>query len=114
MSCSKRFYLSTRKRILTQATETNTVMLLITRPCFLNNTHTHTRFKAVFQDYFVSRYQKGTTNLDFTEARDIEWQLHQLGHVQVCTSLQTDNHHSTPTSQAGWRSFRTTNSVTAN
>ena len=53
MSCSKRFYLSTRKRILTQATETNTVMLLITRPCFLNNTHTHThtRFKAVFQDY---------------------------------------------------------------
>jgi len=22
----------------------------------------------------VSRYQKGKTNLDFTEARDIEWQ----------------------------------------
>jgi len=40
----------------------------------------------------VSRYQKGKTNLDFTEARDSEWQWHQLGHVQVCTSLQTDNH----------------------
>ena len=43
----------------------------------------------------VRRYQKGKTNLDFTEARDSEWQLHQLGHTQVCTSLQTDNHAST-------------------
>jgi len=24
------------------------------------------------------------------------WQWHQLGHMQVCTSLQTDNHASTP------------------
>jgi len=40
----------------------------------------------------VSRYQKGKINLDFTEARDNEWQWHQLGHMQVCTSLQTDNH----------------------
>jgi len=40
----------------------------------------------------VSQYQKGKTNLDFTEARDSEWQWHQLGHMQVCTSLQTDNH----------------------
>jgi len=44
----------------------------------------------------VSRYQKGKTNLDFTEAREGEWQWHQLGHMQVCTSLQTDNHASTP------------------
>jgi len=44
----------------------------------------------------VGRYQKGKTNLDFTQARDSEWQWHQLGHVQVCTSLQTDNHVSTP------------------
>jgi len=43
----------------------------------------------------VSRYQKGKTNLDFTEARDSEWQWHQLGYMQVCTSLQTDNHSST-------------------
>jgi len=29
-------------------------------------------------------------NLDFTEARDSgEWQWRQLGHMQVCTSLQT-------------------------
>jgi len=44
----------------------------------------------------ISRYQEGKTNLDFTEARDREWQWHQLGCVQVCTSLQTDNHASTP------------------
>ena len=44
----------------------------------------------------VSRYQKGKTNLDFTDARDSEWQWHLLGHMQVCISLQTDNHASTP------------------
>jgi len=33
--------------------------------------------------------------MDFTEARDSEWQWHQLGHMQVCTSLQTDNYAST-------------------
>jgi len=44
----------------------------------------------------VSRYQKGKTNLDFTEARHSEWQWHQLGYMQVCTSLQTDNHAKTP------------------
>ena len=31
-----------------------------------------------------------------TEARDSEWQWHQLGYMQACTSLQTDNHVSTP------------------
>jgi len=46
----------------------------------------------------VGRYQKGKTNLDFTKARDSQWQWqwHQLGHMQVCTSLQADNHVSTP------------------
>ena len=45
---------------------------------------------------WVSRYQKGKTNLDFTGARDSEWQWHPLCHMQVCTSLQTDNHAITP------------------
>ena len=36
----------------------------------------------------VSWYHKGKTNLDFTEARDSEWQWHQLGHMHVCTSRQ--------------------------
>ena len=64
----------------------------------------------------VSRYQKGKTNLDFTEARDSEWQWHQLGHMQVSTSLQRDNHASTPPLsflQAGCPSCRPTNSVKA-
>jgi len=64
----------------------------------------------------VSRYQKGTTNVDFTEARDSEWQWHQLGHMQVCTSLQTNNHTTTPSLsflQAGCPSCRPTNSVKA-
>ena len=64
----------------------------------------------------VSRYQKGKTNLDFTGARDSEWQWHQLGSMQVCTSLQTDNHASTPPLrflQAGCPSCRLTNSVKA-
>ena len=42
----------------------------------------------------VRRYQKGKANLNFTEARDSEWQWHQLGCMQICTSLQTDNHAS--------------------
>jgi len=64
----------------------------------------------------VSRYQKGKTNLDFTEATDSEWQWHQPGYVQVCTSLQADNHASTPPLsflQARCSSSRLTNSVKA-
>jgi len=60
----------------------------------------------------VSQYQKGETNLDFTEARDSGWQWHQLGHMQVCTSLQTDNHASTQP-EAICSSCRPTNSVKA-
>jgi len=81
-------------------------------------THTHTHpFNGSFRGTTrVSRYQKGKTNLDFTEARDSEWQWHQLGRMQVCTSLQTDNHASTPPLrflQAGRPSCRPTNSVKA-
>ena len=34
------------------------------------------------------------TNLDLTEARYSEWQWHQLGRMQACTSLQRDSHAS--------------------
>ena len=57
--------------------------------CPSNYTHPFNgHFSGTIQ---VSRYQKGKTNLDFTEARDSEWQWHRLEHMQVCTSLQTDN-----------------------
>jgi len=65
----------------------------------------------------VSQYQNGKTNPDFTEAsEDSEWQGHQLGHMQVCTLLQTDNHASTPPLsflQARCSPCRQTNSVEA-
>ena len=51
----------------------------------------------------MSRYQKGKTNLDFTEARDSEWQWHQLSH----------KHPTTQFLQAGCPSCRPTNSVKA-
>ena len=83
-----------------------------------NSTHTHTHpFNGPFSGTTqVSQYQKGKTNLDFTEARDSEWQWNQLGHMQVSTSLLTDNHASTPPLsflQAGCPSCRPTNSVKA-
>jgi len=49
------------------------------------NTHTHPFNGPLSGTTRVSWYQKGKTNLDFTEARDSEWQWHQLGHTQVCT-----------------------------
>ena len=59
--------------------------------------HLHIPFNGPFSGTIrVSRYQKGKTDLDFTEARDSEWQWNPLGHMQVCTSLQRDNHASTP------------------
>ena len=75
--------------------------------------HTHLFNGPLSGTTQVSRYQKGKTNLDFTEARDSEWQWHQLGHMQVCTLLQADNHASTPPLsflQAGCPSWRPTNS----
>jgi len=61
-------------------------------------THTHTHpFNGPFSGTTqVSHYQKDKINLDFTEASDSECQWHQLGHMQVCTLLQIDNHTSTP------------------
>jgi len=69
-------------------------------PFILLHTHAHTHTYP-FNSFMsgttrVSRYQKGKTTVDFTGARDSEWQWHQLGHMQVCISLQTDNYASTP------------------
>jgi len=82
----------------------------------IKQTHTHP-FNGPFSGTTrVGRYQKSKTNLDFTEARDSEWQWHQMGRMQVCTSLQTDNHASTSPLiflQAGCPSCHPTNSVRA-
>ena len=81
------------------------------------NTHTHTRLTALCPG--LPRWagtRKAKTKPDFTEARDSEWQWHPLGHMHVCTSIQADNHASTPSLsflQAGCPSCCPTNSVKA-
>ena len=70
----------------------------------LNFTHVHTHTPThPFNGFFsgttqVSRYQKGKTNLDFTEARDSGWQWHQLGHnasLQLAPDRQPHQHPTT-------------------
>jgi len=81
-------------------------------------THTHTHpFNGPFsRTTRVGRYQKGETNLDFTEARHSEWQWHQMG---ICKSAPRSRQITTPAPhrsvflQAGCPSCRPTNSVKA-
>jgi len=80
----------------------------------LQNAYTHTRLTALCPG--LPGWAGTRKVLDFTEARDSEWQWHPLGHMQVCTSLQADNHASTPPLsflQAGCPSCYRTNSVKA-
>jgi len=42
--------------------------------------HTHT-----FKSPFPGLPRRAGTSMDFSEARDSEWQWHQQGHMQVCT-----------------------------
>ena len=55
---------------------------------------------TVYRTTRVSWYQKGKTKKvkpsGFTGAGDSEWQWHQLGHMQICTLPQTENHASIP------------------
>jgi len=46
----------------------------------MKHTHTHPFNGPLSGTTQVSQYQKGKTNLDYTEARDSGWQWHQLGH----------------------------------
>ena len=73
---------------------------LITR--LITSTHTDTHS-------FNGPLSRTTRVARFTEARDSEWKWHQLGHMQVSTSFQTDNHASTPAGPSCCR----TNSVKA-
>ena len=80
------------------------------------HTHTHPFNGPLSATTRVSPYPKGKANLDFTEARDSEWQWHQLGCMQLCILLQTDNPSRTqPLSflQAGCPFCCPTNSVKA-
>jgi len=105
-------------QLLSDSSCRNENVMLCDIMCTHTHTHTHTHlFNGPFSGTTrVSRYQKGKTNLDFTEARDSEWQWHQLGYMQVCISLRPQDHASTPPIsflQAGCPSCRPTNSVKA-
>jgi len=59
-------------------------------------THTHPFNGPLSRTTQVSRYQRGKPIWILLKQRDSEWQWHQLGYMQLCTSLQADNHASTP------------------
>ena len=60
------------------------------------NPNTHTHLTALFPGLpGWAGTRKVRPIWIITEARDSEWQWHQLGHMQVCTTLQIDNHAST-------------------
>ena len=65
---------------------------ITTATCQSTHTHTHAFNGPLSGTTQVSRYQKGKTNLDFTEARDSEWQWHQLA---ICKSAPRCSQHST-------------------
>jgi len=81
------------------------------------HTHTHTHpFNGPFPGLPWSAGTRKVRPIWIILKQDSERQWHQLGHMQVCTLLQADNHSSTaPLSflQTGCPSCRPTNSVKA-
>ena len=73
LNSGNRFSLLVVQLLLTQYTQAHT------------HTHTHPFYSPLDLSGItrVSWYQKGKTNLDFTEARNSEWQWHQLA---ICKS----------------------------
>ena len=66
---------------------------------FICFTHTHPFNGPLSRTTWVSRFQKGKNQSGFywsKRQRVAVAYKHQLGHMQVCTLLQTDNHASTP------------------
>jgi len=61
-----------------------------------NHTHTHTRLTALLPGLSEWAGTRKVKPIWILLKQDSEWQWHQLGHMQVCTSNQTDNHASTP------------------
>ena len=62
------------------------------------HTHTHTHLMALCLGLHGWAGTRKVKPIWIILEQDSEWQLHQLGHMQVCTSLQRDNHASIPQS----------------
>ena len=75
------------------------------------HTHTHTHLTALFPGLPGWAGTRKVKPIWILLKQESEWQWHQLGHMQVCTLLQTDNHASNPPLsflQAGCPSCRPT------
>jgi len=91
-------------------------VLTITNATWNTHTHTHTRLTALCPGLTGWAGTRKIKPIWILEKQESEWQWHQLGHMQVCTSLQTNNHTSSPPLrflQARCPSCRPTNSVKA-
>ena len=58
--------------------------------------HTHTHLTALFPGLPGWAGTRKVKPIWILLKQETEWQWYQLGHRQVCISLQTDNHASTP------------------
>ena len=65
---------------------------------YTTHTHTHTRLTALFPELpgWAGTRKVNQSGFSWSKRQYSEWQWHQLGHMQICTSLQTDNHANTP------------------
>jgi len=84
-----------RLSLVEQTDGTRTGSVHYTQPGDHTHTHTHTRLSALFRDCPGQPVRVKPIWILLKQ----EWQWHQLGHMQDCTSLQTDNHASHPTIQ---------------
>ena len=73
--CAQSIHCSAAWHLITDRTATAEELLLPTAHTYI---HTHPCNGPMSGNTRVSRYQKGKTDLDFTGARDSEWQWHQL------------------------------------
>ena len=85
----------------------------LTRLADAYDTHTHLFNGPLSRTARVSRHQKGKTNLDFNEARDSQWQWHQLDQSAPRSRQITMPAPHRCFLQAGCPSCRPTNSVKA-
>ena len=73
--------------------------LAVALTTYFAQSDTHTRqFNGLFsRTAWVSRHQKGKPFWILLKQEKMGWRWHQLDHMQIiCTTLQTDNHTSTP------------------
>jgi len=77
-------------------TQTSTAATTTTNGHYHNNNVNLTTLCPGLQDCPDEPVPERENQSDFTEAKDSEWQWHQVDPMQVCTSSETDNHASTP------------------